>query len=127
MMNKCTFVLGELQMDFRPYGRVNYLEDAERREINCTVNKPSNISIFFNHLWKPVAQEPTELSTRKNVWYIKVNKLNGGCTYTIKFPKSSSLATICSIGMFTCKAVTDANETISKTQRVDGNYAIGGE
>ena len=115
-------------MDFMPFSRVFYYNDSPKtKEINCTVNKPANISIFVNHTWRPVTEEPREISTATSVFNINLHKLNGGCTYTLKFPKSSSLEAICNIGLYTCKAVTDANETISMTQKVHGEYIPDGK
>ena len=114
-------------MDFRPYRLAYYFENSRTREINCTVNKPSNISILFHDLWKPITEEPRELTTTTSTFGMTLHRLNGGCTYTIKFPEPSSGMTICNIGRFTCKAVTDTNENITKTQKVDGYYASEGK
>ena len=110
-------VLGNLTMDFGPYRLASYYYESDHiRDVTCTVNKPANVTVFFNQYMKPFDDTPSDFKTRG----ITINKLNGGCTYTIKFPAVS--ASLCHFGVYTCKAVTDTNETISKSQRVEGNF-----
>ena len=114
-------------MEFQPYGRVYYYEnDLQKKEINCTVNKPANISIFFRHIWKPVTEEPRELKTTRSVFGIALQRLNAGCTYAIKFHNTSSLMSICYIGEYTCRAVADNNETTTMNQKFVGGYRSTG-
>ena len=79
----------------------------------CTVNKPANVSIFLERKLKPYYEKPLELTKVGNVEGITITKSNGGCTYTIKFEENSK--SLCQYGLFTCKAITDANETSSRT------------
>ena len=103
-------------MEFGPYRLASYYGIDHIRDVTCTVNKPANVTIFFNQNMKPFDDKPSDFKTRG----ITINKLNGGCTYTIRFPDHS--ASVCHFGEYTCKAVTDRNETISKRQTVEGNF-----
>ena len=103
-------------MAFSPSQPVHYYSSDQIKTIGCTVNKPANISIFFEHILKPYNKKPVELTKDGKVKGITVTRLNGGCTYAIQFEKSSK--SFCQYGQFTCKAVTDANETDSRTVEV---------
>ena len=100
-------------MVFAPSQPVPYYSSDRIRDINCTVNKPANISIFFEQKLKRYDKKPLELTKDGKVNGITVTKLNGGCTYQIHFDENSK--SLCQYGHFTCKATTDTNETDSKT------------
>ena len=100
-------------MVFAPSQPVPYYSSDRIRDINCTVNKPANTSIFFEQKLKPYNKKPLELTKDDKVDGITVTKLNGGCTYAIHFDEKSK--SLCHFGHFTCKATTDMNETDSKT------------
>ena len=103
-------------MAFSPSQPVPYYSSDQIKTISCTVNKPANISIFFEHILKPYSKKPKELTKDGKVKGITVTKLNGGCTYAIQFEEYTK--SFCQYGHFTCKAVTDANETDSRTVEV---------
>ena len=103
-------------MVFASNQTVPYDSSDRIQSLNCTVNKPANISIFFEHKLKPYNKKPVELTKDGKVKGITVTKLNGGCTYAIQFKEYSK--NLCQYGHFTCKAVTDANETDSRTIEV---------
>jgi len=110
---QCKNCTGDLKVVFAPSQPVPYYSSDRIRDINCTVNKPANISIFFEQKLKRYDKKPLELTKDGKVNGITVTKLNGGCTYQIHFDENSK--SLCQYGHFTCKATTDTNETDSKT------------
>ena len=110
------FFSGDVKAYFAPSQPVPYYSSDRIRNISCTVNKPANVSIFFELKLKPYNEKRLELTKDGKVEGITVTKLNGGCTYTIHFEENSK--NLCQYGHFTCQATTDTNETVSKIAEV---------
>ena len=102
-------------MKFGPY-RFSPFAKPDIADINCTVNKPANISLFFDQRLKPFQEDTVDLIAAGEVNGIQVQRLNNGCTHTLQFVKT--LASACQFGRVTCVAVTDQNETISKSNEI---------
>lgn len=83
-------------------------------DINCTVNKPANVSIFLRSDHMPYNDKRKEITAGDRVLGVKVH--GSGCTHTVVF--SYSDVSECQFGTFTCVAVTDQNETVSKIAEV---------
>ena len=109
-------------MAFTKTQPVPYYSSDGAQDLLCTVNKPANVSIFFEPKLKPYNEKPLELTKDGKVQGITVAKSNGGCTYTVQFDVNAK--SLCQYGFFTCKATTDANETSSRTVEV---YLLGVE
>lgn len=97
-------------MQFCPTYQFGTLVTNLRKPINCTVNKPANISIYFYNEGMPPNNMPKNL-LKRNVRGINVMPVQTNCMYSIRIARE--LYSECQFGTFVCKAVTNQNETIS--------------
>ena len=104
IMINLSHISGKLKMEFAPSKQYSSRSDIDFRDLYIAVNKPSNVSIYFDPELKWLDQ-PTLKLRRPHT--------NNNCNYKLTF--EGIYRSICLFGKFTCVAVTDAGERISKS------------